>query len=89
MVADGYYYALALLGAAVLLGWIAGTFWALPARSLELSVMIRAALSAAVVEGVKITEIVQDAVGANCPPAALQVSPGPSEKSPVLLPVNP
>lgn len=31
MVADGYYYALALLGAAVLLGWIAGTFWALPA----------------------------------------------------------
>src|SRR5438067_1112590 len=31
MVADGYYYALALLGAAVLLGWIAGIFWALPA----------------------------------------------------------
>ena len=30
MVADGYYYALALLGAAVLLGWIAGIFWALP-----------------------------------------------------------
>lgn len=31
MVADGYYYALALLGAAVLLGWIAGIFWTLPA----------------------------------------------------------
>jgi phosphatidylserine decarboxylase len=31
MVADGYYYALAFLGAAILLGWIAGTFWALPA----------------------------------------------------------
>jgi len=34
MVADGYYYALALLGAAVLLGWIAGVFWALPALML-------------------------------------------------------
>ena len=31
MVPDGYYYALALLGAAGLLGWLAGTFWALPA----------------------------------------------------------
>jgi phosphatidylserine decarboxylase len=31
MVADGYYYALALVGAAVLLGWLAGPLWALPA----------------------------------------------------------
>ena len=31
MVADGYYYALSLVGAAVLLGWLVGTFWALPA----------------------------------------------------------
>ena len=30
MVADGYYYALLLLGAAVLLGWLAGPPWALP-----------------------------------------------------------
>jgi len=30
MVADGYYYALSLMGAAVLLGWLVGTFWALP-----------------------------------------------------------
>ena len=31
MVADGYYYALALVGVALLLGWLAGTIWALPA----------------------------------------------------------
>jgi phosphatidylserine decarboxylase len=31
MVPDGYYYALALAGAAVLLGWLAGPVWALPA----------------------------------------------------------
>lgn len=31
MVPDGYYYALALLGAAGLLGWAAGPLWALPA----------------------------------------------------------
>ena len=31
MVPDGYYYALSLVGAAVLLGWLVGTFWALPA----------------------------------------------------------
>src|SRR5207248_6675467 len=31
MVPDGYYYALALLAAAVLLGWLVGAFWALPA----------------------------------------------------------
>ena len=31
MVPDGYYYALSLIGAAVLLGWLGGTFWALPA----------------------------------------------------------
>jgi phosphatidylserine decarboxylase len=31
MVADGYYYALSLVGVAVLLGWLAGTIWALPA----------------------------------------------------------
>ncbi len=30
MVADGYYYALPLVGAAVLLGWLAGPPWALP-----------------------------------------------------------
>jgi phosphatidylserine decarboxylase len=31
MVADGYYYALSLVGVAVLLGWLVGTIWALPA----------------------------------------------------------
>ena len=31
MVADGYYYALSLIGVAVLLVWLAGTVWALPA----------------------------------------------------------
>jgi len=31
MVRDGYYYALTLLGAAGLLGWLAGPAWALPA----------------------------------------------------------
>ena len=31
MVADGYYYALALVGVAVLVGWLAGPLWALPA----------------------------------------------------------
>jgi phosphatidylserine decarboxylase len=31
MVADGYYYALALAGAAGLVGWLAGPLWALPA----------------------------------------------------------
>ncbi|MGH9537884.1 MAG: phosphatidylserine decarboxylase [Terriglobales bacterium] len=31
MVADGYYYALALAGVAVLMGWLAGPMWALPA----------------------------------------------------------
>src|SRR5439155_17828092 len=31
MVSDGYYYAVSLVGASVLLGWVAGTFWALPA----------------------------------------------------------
>jgi phosphatidylserine decarboxylase len=30
MVSDGYYYALALLAAAVLLGWLAGPVWGLP-----------------------------------------------------------
>jgi len=30
MVADGYYYALLLVGAAVLVGWLAGPPWALP-----------------------------------------------------------
>jgi phosphatidylserine decarboxylase len=30
MVVDGYYYALALAGSAVLLGWLAGPPWALP-----------------------------------------------------------
>ena len=29
MVSDGYYYALALFGAAVLVGWLAGPLWAL------------------------------------------------------------
>ncbi len=31
MVPDGYYYALALAGAAVLVGWLAAPIWALPA----------------------------------------------------------
>jgi len=31
MVPDGYYYALSLVGGATLLGWLVGTFWALPA----------------------------------------------------------
>jgi len=36
MVSDGYYYALALAGAGVLLGWLAGPVWALPAGLLAL-----------------------------------------------------
>ena len=36
MVADGYYYALALVGVAVLIGWLAGPLWALPACLLAL-----------------------------------------------------
>ncbi len=36
MVSDGYYYALALLAAAVLLGWLAGPVWGLPACLLML-----------------------------------------------------
>ena len=36
MVPDGYYYALALAGAAVLMGWLAGPVWALPACLLAL-----------------------------------------------------
>jgi phosphatidylserine decarboxylase len=36
MVSDGYYYALALLAAAVLLGWLAGPVWGLPACLLAL-----------------------------------------------------
>ena len=36
MVPDGYYYALALAGAAVLIGWLAGPVWALPACLLAL-----------------------------------------------------
>jgi len=36
MVADGYYYALALLGVAVLMGWLAGPLWTLPACLLAL-----------------------------------------------------
>jgi phosphatidylserine decarboxylase len=31
MVSDGYYYALSLVGAAVLVGWFAGISWAVPA----------------------------------------------------------
>ncbi len=31
MVRDGYYYAIPLLGAALLMGWLAGAPWALPA----------------------------------------------------------
>src|SRR5437660_9680695 len=30
MIPDGYYYALSLVGAATLLAWLVGTFWALP-----------------------------------------------------------
>jgi phosphatidylserine decarboxylase len=36
MVSDGYYYALALAGAAVLVGWLAAPVWALPACLLAL-----------------------------------------------------
>src|SRR6478609_5885295 len=36
MVPDGYYYALALAGAAALVGWLAGPLWALPALLLAL-----------------------------------------------------
>ena len=36
MVADGYYYALALAGVAVLMGWLAGPVWAVPAFLLAL-----------------------------------------------------
>ena len=36
MVPDGYYYALALAGAALLVGWLAGPLWALPAFLLAL-----------------------------------------------------
>ncbi len=36
MVPDGYYYALALAGAAALVGWLAGPLWALPAFLLAL-----------------------------------------------------
>jgi phosphatidylserine decarboxylase len=31
MVSDGYYYGLPLLGAAILIGWLAGALWAIPA----------------------------------------------------------
>ena len=31
MVSDGYYYALALAGVALLMGWLAGAAWAIPA----------------------------------------------------------
>lgn len=36
MVPDGYYYGLAMIAAAVLLGWLAGPLWALPAWLLAL-----------------------------------------------------
>ena len=36
MVADGYYYALALVAVAVLMGWMAGPLWSLPACLLAL-----------------------------------------------------
>ena len=36
MVSDGYYHALALAGAAALVGWLAGPLWALPAFLLAL-----------------------------------------------------
>lgn len=36
MVADGYYYSLALVGVAVLVGWLAGPLWAVPAVLLAL-----------------------------------------------------
>jgi phosphatidylserine decarboxylase len=36
MVADGYYYALALAGAALLMGWLAGPVWAVPVCLLAL-----------------------------------------------------
>ena len=64
------------------------TFWTLAATPLELSVTVREALSGFVVDGVKTTKIVQDALAASCPPTVLQLSPGPSEKSPALVPVS-
>lgn len=36
MVSDGYYYALALAGVALFVGWIGGPFWALPPSLLAL-----------------------------------------------------
>src|SRR6202790_5593619 len=36
MVADGYYYAIALIGVAVLMGWFAAPLWSLPACLLAL-----------------------------------------------------
>src|SRR5437868_10674376 len=36
MVSDGYYYALALAGVALLMGWLAGAVWATPACLLAL-----------------------------------------------------
>ncbi len=36
MVADGYYYSFALVGVAVLVGWLAGPLWAIPAVVLAL-----------------------------------------------------
>jgi phosphatidylserine decarboxylase len=36
MVADGYYYSLALIGVAVLMWWLAGPLWAIPACLLAL-----------------------------------------------------
>ena len=39
MVADGYYYALSLAGVAVLVGWLAGPVWAVPAGLLALVVL--------------------------------------------------
>ena len=36
MVADGYYYALALVGVAVLMDWLGGPLWTIPASLLAL-----------------------------------------------------
>jgi hypothetical protein len=54
----------------------------LPGRLLELSVTVSVEVSSPLLEGVKTMKMVHEEFGANCPPAELQVSPGPSEKSP-------
>jgi hypothetical protein len=58
------------------------TVCVLPGMLFALSVKVTVEFSFPGVEGLKITETVHDEFGANCPPAELHVSPGPSKKSP-------